>query len=405
MEKVLKPNYYDEFKCIANDCEDHCCAGWGVSIDKGTFNKYRKLNNKFGIQLNTNINRNRKDVSDGNYAKIKLDKNNSCPMLDEKGLCNIHKNLGAGYLSHTCKTYPRMTSKYNDLFELSLTISCPEVARKIILNKEPISFNYNEEELNLTERKYFKQNINGDKELYNLIWELRSVCISIIQYREIEVWKRMIFVAMMCEKIQFKLDNNLIEECYEVIEEYKSQVLNKDIVKALDNINKITQIRMPLAKSILQSRTKLGVPNKTFNDLCIAFDKVMDTKIEDSIEVVTEKYAEIENEYYSKFIKNNEYIIENYLVYYIFSNFMKAIDSKDIYKEVVKLVINYSMIRMLLTGKLAYHKEEFTDQNLIEVFYSFSRTVEHNKNFLEDTYVEMKELGYDKLAYLVILIK
>lgn len=405
MDKILKPNYYDEFNCIANDCEEHCCAGWRVDIDKGTFNKYRKLNNKFGIELNTHVKRNRNDGNDVKYAKIKLNKTNSCPMLDEKGLCNIHKNLGADYLSHTCKTYPRMTSKYNDLFELSLTISCPEVARKVILNKEPIEFDYNEEDSNETERKYFKENINGDKELYNLIWELRSVCISIIQYREIEVWKRMIFVAMMCEKIQSKLDNNLIEECYEIIEEYRNQVINNDIVKALDDINTITKIRMPLAKSILQARTKLGSANKTFNDLCITFDKVMDTKMEDSIEFVTEKYSEIENEYYSKFIKKNEYIVENYLVYCIFGNFMKVIKSKDIYKEIVKLVISYSMIRMLLTGKLAYHKEEFTNQNLIEVFYSFSRTVEHNKNFLDDTYVEMKELGYDKLAYLVILIK
>ena len=41
--KVLKPFYYDDFKCIAGDCIDNCChAEWEISIDKRTYKKYRK---------------------------------------------------------------------------------------------------------------------------------------------------------------------------------------------------------------------------------------------------------------------------------------------------------------------------------------------------------------------------
>lgn len=28
------PDYYDDFTCIADACEDTCCAGWQIVIDK-----------------------------------------------------------------------------------------------------------------------------------------------------------------------------------------------------------------------------------------------------------------------------------------------------------------------------------------------------------------------------------
>ena len=56
--KVLKPFYYDDFKCIAGDCIDNCChAEWEISIDKKTYKKndkynqiYKRTNNKVYLQ-------------------------------------------------------------------------------------------------------------------------------------------------------------------------------------------------------------------------------------------------------------------------------------------------------------------------------------------------------------------
>ena len=54
--KVLKPFYYDDFKCIAGDCIDNCChAEWEISIDKKTYKKYRKLKGQWGNKINSNI--------------------------------------------------------------------------------------------------------------------------------------------------------------------------------------------------------------------------------------------------------------------------------------------------------------------------------------------------------------
>ena len=41
--EILIPAYYNKFSCIGSACEDTCCAGWKVSVDKVSFNKYRKI--------------------------------------------------------------------------------------------------------------------------------------------------------------------------------------------------------------------------------------------------------------------------------------------------------------------------------------------------------------------------
>ena len=37
------PDYYKEFKCTADKCEDTCCAGWQIVIDDKALNKYKKV--------------------------------------------------------------------------------------------------------------------------------------------------------------------------------------------------------------------------------------------------------------------------------------------------------------------------------------------------------------------------
>lgn len=41
------PDYYKEFTCIADKCEDTCCAGWKIVIDKKSLNKYKHVKGKF----------------------------------------------------------------------------------------------------------------------------------------------------------------------------------------------------------------------------------------------------------------------------------------------------------------------------------------------------------------------
>ena len=100
---LLTPQYMKDFKCIGGACEDTCCIGWGIHIDKETYKKYRNCKDKqMKEQLTKNITRQRSNPSKMTYAKIRLDENKSCPFLSKNKLCQIYLNLGKEYLSLTC---------------------------------------------------------------------------------------------------------------------------------------------------------------------------------------------------------------------------------------------------------------------------------------------------------------
>lgn len=44
--KLYAPEYYKNFKCIADKCEHSCCIGWEIDIDEETLKKYENLENR-----------------------------------------------------------------------------------------------------------------------------------------------------------------------------------------------------------------------------------------------------------------------------------------------------------------------------------------------------------------------
>ena len=69
--KILKPFYYDDFKCIGGQCIDNCCgSNWRIDIYEKTFKKYKKLKGEWGKKINSNISRKRSNANYLQYGKI-----------------------------------------------------------------------------------------------------------------------------------------------------------------------------------------------------------------------------------------------------------------------------------------------------------------------------------------------
>ena len=396
--KVLKPFYYDDFKCIAGDCIDNCChAEWEISIDKKTYKKYRKLKGQWGNKINNNIGRIRSNISDLRYGKIKL-KDKGCSLLDEKGLCTIHANLGVGYLCNTCKVYPREITKFGEIYERNLFMSCPEVARYFVRHKENFYFNMGEEELSDLDKDYIIDKIYDEK-LYNLLWDSRSLAMEIIQFKEIEIWKRIIFLKILTDKVQKLIDEENYENYEKVLNTFRNEITNIDVINSLDKIKFVEDVKFDFIQSIINksSQLKRVKYSQLINDYYEMFNATDDKK--ENLKLLFEKERE-----FNIFLKDYENILENLLIYLIYGYFMLALYSKDLNKQVNKVVITYSMIKMLLLGRWYKNNKNLTEEDFVEILYVFSRVIEHSSTFLNKIYEAIKEVGYDKIAYTTILV-
>lgn len=401
--KVLKPNYYDKFKCTANECKDSCCIGWGVFIDKKSYNKYKKVHGEFGKFLDTNISKNRINNSDLNYGKMKLI-SGRCPFLNDESLCNIYINLGENSLCNTCKTYPRLINKYGDICEKNLTLSCPIVARLMINIKDKIGFELNNEVIDETEQAYIKNTSNLEGKLYDFLWEVRSFFIEIAQFREVKLWKRLLFILLSEAKFQKLLKESDYKQLPQVMESLMNTITNEEFIKSLDDsIHPVPKVKSLIIDTLVTLRTQQCIANKTFNKLLKDFALLLNEsnyENSDNYNFLNEKEKE-----FDIYFRSKEYILENYIVYDLYGNFMKAANSKDIHMIIVKMIIEYSMMKKLLLAKWNANNKKIEDDDIIDVIYSFSRTVEHNNTYIDKVYNSMKDAGYDTIAYLTIMVR
>lgn len=130
--KIVKPHYFDRFRCLAGACPDSCCQEWEVQIDDTTAQKYLTLSGDLGEALRQHL-----YSDDGDYYLRITDRR--CPMWRKDGLCRIQAELGESALSHVCQEFPRLRHDYGDFLELGLEMSCPEAAR-LILSEPDVPF-------------------------------------------------------------------------------------------------------------------------------------------------------------------------------------------------------------------------------------------------------------------------
>ncbi len=126
--KEVFPNYYGNFKCIADKCQHSCCIGWEIDIDEDTMDLYNSLQGELADRIRQNIS--------GKVPHFVLCDGERCPFLNENGLCDIILELGDGALCDICYLHPRFSNFYDDFTETGLGLCCEEAAKIILTENE-----------------------------------------------------------------------------------------------------------------------------------------------------------------------------------------------------------------------------------------------------------------------------
>lgn len=127
--KLIAPDYYPAFSCIADKCRHSCCIGWEIDVDSDTYEYYKQINSDFGKRLMCGID------ADGETPHFILSHDERCPFLNSRNLCDIITNLGEEALCQICSDHPRYRSFFSDRTEIGLGLCC-EAAGKIILTHQ-----------------------------------------------------------------------------------------------------------------------------------------------------------------------------------------------------------------------------------------------------------------------------
>ncbi|MGL4847777.1 MAG: flagellin lysine-N-methylase [Clostridium sp.] len=364
MIKLRYPKYFKEFNCIGKKCTDICCVGWEIEVDKFTFNQYKNVSDDREIksELEKNIEVNLKVIDETiDYAKILLNKEKKCPFLDVDSYCKIYKELGEEYLGNVCTSFPRILNKVDDIYEISLDISCPHAA-EMILRREEITFAESDEELG----KSIIWNKIDTSEKFNWLSveffsEIRRKSLEIIKNRSLDLDKRIINLGYFIKDV---------EEVYEIGE--------KDLKKYIEEYEFIEY----------KIRGDKTVDKAEFLQIIIKFLEV--EKNTDSI-ILINKTKELLRE--KKKEENfDEIVLENYLVNYMFSSLFPFSEIESIFDGFIMLIVRYILFRVYSSKNI--------DENIL-IMQKLSKIISHNKNYAAEilNYVKDNELDNLKLTY------
>lgn len=407
MSKVLQPEYYGAFKCIGTTCEDSCCIGWRVELDKKTYNSYKKVHdNELKPIISEFVSRYHKDVmSETSYGRIRMEKDGRCPFLNKKNLCKVYINIGEKHLSNVCASYPRTTNKVNGFMEKSASTSCPEIARLVLLNPDGLRFFQLEEEED-TRPLMLHRNIDTEGHLYinkleRHFWDIRLLSLSILQNRNYSLDDRLVLLGIVYKKIsELKSKKDIPKE----IEKFSKAIEQGSMKEALDKIPKNTAIQMRLAKEMTDMKVVEDL--KSLRYLQCVRDTLLGLAFENgkTMESILEKYDYNYREYLVPYINEKEYVLENFLVNFFFKELMPFGNYKSILDAYTFLCISYSMIKMHLIG-MGGKEEGITDEMVVKLIQSYSKVVLHNRPFMARIIDVLQSSGYGSLAYLSILVK
>ncbi len=401
---ILIPEYLNEFNCIGSACEDTCCAGWNIAVEKKTYQTYRKVSQpEMAEKLLKYVKRNRKEHDDANYAKFILDENKKCHMILDDGLCSIHKELGEEFLCNTCAIYPRHLTRVGNVTEKSLTLSCPEAARVILLRKEGIGFIEAEEPKNT--RGLMNKELILEK--YPYFWDLRVFSIQLLQSRQQPIEIRLIVLGLFIQKIEQLKPSELGQQLPRIMQDYLNRLNNKEFIDSLKEIKGNLNFQLNLARALLRLRITSGIASEKYITVLqqliegLALEENDEKEVQDIENTIT-KYRESYTHIYEPFISNHEYMFENYIVNYVFKNLFPY-DYQTLFESYMMLVVNFTLIKLHLIG-MAAKQQQLTQEMFIECVQQLAKVIEHTPSYLQDVKEGMVELGYTTMGHMFVMI-
>lgn len=354
-----RPDYYKDFACTADQCEDTCCAGWQIVVDKDALNKYRRVRGPYLCKMIKRI-----DWVKGTFHQ---DREKRCAFLNDDNLCDMYINLGSDSLCRTCRLYPRHIEEFEGVREESLSVSCPEVSRILMNRTEPVIYESVEDE----QDEVFD---DFDPFLYSMLLDSRDAMIEILQNRELSTAVRAGLVYGMARGIQKNVDAQQIFDCQNVIEKYKTTNAVNYIQKQVLKNRAAYKKQYTFYKNMFQRLHKLELLKEDWYVQLMEVQQRLFSKGADAYKAVTDEFEQwIDAQQFSWEIQK-----EQLLVYFIFTYFCGAVYDGQVLDKAQMAIISVNVLEEMMKARWLRNEKTLDMEDVIELVYRYSREVEHS---------------------------
>ena len=356
------PDYYKEFKCTADRCEDTCCAGWQIMIDKKSLAKYKKVPGHFGKRLRHSIN-----WKEGCFRQSK---DKRCAFLNDDNLCDLYQALGEKSLCKTCSRYPRHVEEFENVREITLSVSCPEVARLLVRREEPVRF--------LSYQKDGEEEFESfDPFLYSVLADGREVLLRILQNRKLALEVRMMLTLGLARDMQRRVNRGEVFACEQLFARYESEAAAAFTEKKCLAIT--ISKKYKLSKRMFRVLERLERLRDDWEPWLLEAEDILFSEGVTSYESIHREFER----WLSASSFSWEILGEQLLVYLVFDYFCGAVYDGCVSAKAEMSVTSVFLIYEMLLARWVKNGKTLDDEDASEIICRFSREVEHSDENLK----------------------
>ncbi|ACA85058.1 flagellin lysine-N-methylase [Shewanella woodyi] len=386
---IVTPKYVSDFSCIGPDCEDSCCIGWNIYIDKQSYKK-TMAHRELKPLAKTAMKKIKK--SDEQWAIIRSDAQGACPFLDSNRLCKIHALAGEQTLSETCKTYPRTSLVREGDKYRSLSLSCPEAARLILFSPDAFIFERKESGANIMSESsplwVAKTYDNSIDLLLNekLNWQEALLAIGFLVNTADKVWANEVGaeqIDVRLEQLIQMAEKGMLQEQYQTL-----AYADEHQVQAFASIH---------GMFIDEHPRRDGVRFKTVND-------AISTLLNDDRTVDVDKINHAWNTIASPALEEHGDIFKRYILYYIYHEYFPITLGEAPQSAFRLLVLDCFMLRCYL-AVIAHKNNGLSESDVILCFQVYHVVRQHKSTFVKGATAMMEKFNFSNIAGIISLLK
>jgi lysine-N-methylase len=341
----------------------------------------------------------------------------SCPFL-EHGLCAIQNRLGETSLSIVCANYPRVVNVVDDVLQRSLDLSCPEAARLVLLDPNPMEFDDaegNERDARFGELCELTTGYSESPKPYAHFREIRAFTIELLQHRAYPLWKRLVILASFCDQLEQLVAAGQNAQVPAAILWFREAIRGNTLDNAIHQHSAKPVLQLGILLELIVARITAEFVSPRFLACYQEFKDGIEWEAESSMEEIGGRYAAAFSRHVAPFLGRHGYMLEHYLVNYAHKTlFPLGAQKGDPHRQhrtqtirdaCFMMLVYYGVIQTVLTGVAALREAAFGPADAIRVIQSVAKAFEHNLSFPKRALQILADKGVRNCVSMAILLR
>ncbi|MCA2026001.1 flagellin lysine-N-methylase [Enterobacter sp. K16B] len=376
IHKTIKPLFFTKFQCVGPECLMSCCRGWTINIDKKTHQKYL-LSSHPGIAAIAKENLILQRKGKSSYSRIRLNENGDCPFIDENKLCMVHRDLGEEALSPTCSIYPRNSTRYQDETRHTMTLSCPEVVRRVLFDPDAMLLQEQDE---LVAR--YKTNLIGQRQSASQTQQvIHLFAWNIIQSPSRNIEENLMALAqfILClQHVNFDLHNRFseVERFYDAL---LTELQSGKSLMDSGNLARSNAMKY-LALSVMGTNVAKDSARDGFilegHQHIAAYLNIAGSDDPADLEAKFDKINQQWHTLCEDSCLSEPFVLRNYLLYKLYSSYFPGKNTATIMRQFYRMVLDFFYVKCILSVKSM--QGEIDQQVVMKTIASLSEKTMHN---------------------------